>query len=165
MNKLGFSLVELLVVVALLGGLSVATSRIFFAQLKGSEKTQNSLDLRQAGDRALLAMKNKVRNAQEISGSCSANMSSLTIVSRDPAANSYTSGETITTAFNCGPQIIMSESGGATVNLTPNDINVNSCSFDCRQGAGSPQKVNLKFELGKNGDSLSFSSTVSLRNF
>jgi len=169
-NK-GFSLVELLVVVALLGGLAVATSRVFFANIRGSEKTQSLVELRQAGDQALLTMKKKIRNSREITSSCSSGMSFLTIRSRDPAVTGLASTASITTQFTCGDRIMMSEDTGADIPLTPDpvvtNIQVQSCSFSCVQAPGNPGKVAINFTLvtADSKEQLGFDTVVSLRNF
>lgn len=165
MNTRGFTLVELLVVIALLGGLSIATSRVFFSQLKGTEKTQNLLELRQAGDQALLTTKKKIRSAQSVSGSCTAGMSSITIASRAPTPGAYTDAATFETTFTCASVLTMSENAGSAVNLTPENMQLSVCSFDCVQNSGSPAKVTINFSLDKGDTTQDFSSTVSLRNF
>lgn len=159
--SLGFSLVELLVVVALLGGLAVATSRVFFANLRGSEKTQEIIQLRQAGDQALLTIKNTIRNAREVE--CGPGNTSIRVVRRDPSKTGLGSPQTITNTFTCFSTLQMSTDGG-TVDLTPANLELRSCSFSC---SGSPVNVAINFSLRdpETLRELNFSSTVSLRNF
>lgn len=175
--KKGFSLIELLVVMAILGGLAVAMSRIFFANLRGTEKTQRLLELRQAGDQAILLMKKKIRVSREVDASilnCSPGASGDTImtVSRDPEATSFASTATITTEFSCitddrgtpgdltddVDRLRMTEvqvSTGTTLvesDITPEYLTVVECStpdsiFTCEQAVGNPAKVTVDFTL------------------
>lgn len=173
-HKSAFSLIELLVVVALLGGLSVATSRIFFSQLKGTEKTQSLIELRQAGDQALLAIKNKIRNARRITPAvldCAALPSgasggSIEIQSRNPVATGFGAESSVATMFVCGSRIVMNEAG-VNKNLTPSSLTLSACSFSCSKVDGQPAVVTIDFTLldPLTSDSLDFSSTVTVRNY
>lgn len=165
MKNKGFSLIELVVVLALLGGLAVATSRIFFSQIRGAEKAQRLLQLRQSGDQAMLTMKKKIRNGREITSVCPGSGEEIEFTSRDPTVTGFASPAVISTKFSCGRPISMKEGDNPSTSLTPEALEVSSCSFECEQATGSPPKVTIEFTLDNGEDELQFKSTVSLRNY
>lgn len=155
MNKKGFTLIELIVVVAILGGLSVAVSRIFFSNIKGAQRAQNQLELRQAGDSAMLNISKRLRNARSIpSAQCLGTpTSSITFSARDPEAP-ISSEKTVDMTILCSE-------------IAEGSFNILNCGFTCQSVAGSPQRVDIYYALQdiKTSLTLEFNSTVTLRNY
>jgi len=171
MKNKAFSLVELLVVVAILGGLSVAVSRVFFSNLKGTDKTQRILELRQAGDGAMLRMKKKIKNARKVITDCpSGGFSSSQLQIEDAPEGGYTVSERTETIFSCNSQGLFMEEvgGGGSTALTPVTLYIADCNtvFTCEKPVGASARVSIDFTLTNDeGESQEFSSSVSLRNF
>lgn len=185
MRNQGFSFVELLIVVALFAGLMIAISRIFFANLSGTQKTQNLIEVQQSGERALLIMKRKLRNAREITGSsCSVGGTvSDTLTIKDPPVSG--SSEYTTTQFVCdndgistdGIKMAVTSYGGTNQPdnyLTSSNVTVSCGSlFTCTQPVGSPASININFSIAKGANSSDaqryvqkdFSAKVTLRNY
>ena len=129
---------ELVVVVAILGGLSVATSRIFFSSLDGTQRTQSIISVRQAGDSALLIITKRLRNTRAITSSCINDMNSITFISRDPAAIDLTSSDTISTTISCSDTSVTPNIDRILINIdgvasfaTPENMKIDNCHFDC----------------------------------
>ena len=65
--KKGFTLIELIVSIGILGLVVAAAVNMFFSTMKSSKKTDNLLALRQNGDYVLNTIKSRVYNADTIS--------------------------------------------------------------------------------------------------
>lgn len=66
-NSQGYTMIEILVVVGILGLIATMGSSMFFSILKGSAKTQILNQIKQSGDYALEVMERTVRGAASVS--------------------------------------------------------------------------------------------------
>ena len=168
MRNKAFTLIELVVVVAILGGLSVAISRIFFSNLKGAQTTQSLIELRQSGDSAMLNISKRLRNARGIPASeCTgASTSSITFTPRDPSVP-VSSGATVPVTISCDSSTIKVSVDGVESTIVAGNISMISCSFTCNQTPGSPPRVDISYTLNdiETSSTLDFNSTVTLRNY
>lgn len=158
-GRTGFTLIEILVVTALVSVVAATATQIFSQILRSNQKARAILEVKQVGDNALTVIANKIRNAKTISSVCDV-----------PASNTIT----IIDSNNTEIDIVCSSAGialgsesliGADLTLT----NYNSC-FRCYSYEGSPELVEVGFTLSKTGEAfedseLNFSTTVSLRNY
>lgn len=172
MKKNGFTLIEIIVVIGILGIILLMGSNLFFSILRSSTKTRILQLVKQNGDYAISVMGRMIRNARSVSG----NGSSITILNPDGK----------TTTFNCcgaSPNfLIASESGGLScenARLTSSEVKVNNCSiFTVTSGEPGvrPAVVKINFNLSQVSQaevtprpeeqaSVSFQTTVSLRNY
>ena len=171
-NQSGYSFVEILVTVALLGIIVVGFSRLFMASLIGEKKARNLEEVKQNGNYALTVMAEMIRNAQSVEN-CAGLASSLTILNQD--------GET--TDFICDNSSGTHQIASNSANLIANDqirIEDTDCNiFNCQLGDGKPDLVKINFTLSKGvagdpgdyaGDpreyvSQNFQTSVSLRSY
>ena len=164
-NKKGFTLVEMLVVIGVLAIIVVVGSTIFFNLLKGSTKTRTVNLIKQNGSYALTIMERMIRNGKIIQNSdgqiCESVMPKIKIENPD-------GGET---EFSCEGDRISSNSAS----LISNQVKVanGSCSFDCqRTSVFEPDVVTINFTLSQvqadvrpeEEASMVFKTTVVLRN-
>ena len=171
----GFTLVEILVVVGILGIIAVVASTIFFTTLRSAGKTKVLTTVKQNGDYALTVMERLIRDSQEVSSSCTSGMTSITVKRFD--------GSEITFSCDLTPDrsLIASSSGQR---LTSSDVKVDKCSFDCSCPAAYadctsqgtkfyPKTVTIKFTLSQVATTvrpeeeatIDFQTTVSTRNY
>ncbi|MBM3205689.1 type II secretion system protein [Candidatus Shapirobacteria bacterium] len=172
----GFTLVEILIVVGILGIIAAVGTNVFFTTFRGSTKTKVLTKVKQNGDYALSTMERLIRNAQEVvvdedaGDLCQANMSKIKIKKLD------------------GTEILFSCENIGTVNgfiasdaarLTSNEVKVDICSFSCTtKGLPGklefyPQAIEINFTLSQAAvanrpeeeATLNFNTTVSTRNF
>lgn len=168
MKKNGFTLIEIIVVVGILGIIMVMGSNLFFSILRGSTKTKTLQLVKQNGDYAISVMGRMIRNARSVSGS----ESSITIVNPDG----------MPTAFSCGdidiPPDGNAEIASNSARLISNEVKVSSnCSnvFSVTTGevGARPNVVTINFTLSQAGvttrleeqASVNFQTTISLRNY
>lgn len=179
----GFTLVELLVSLSILAILSTAVVSSFVTTLGRSAKVKVLKDVETDGKYAIRVMERMIRAAEEIEGSCEANMSSLTIKNTDGGI----------TEFNCnslisGRRCLASNSANpanAACLISPgSQVAIEEgrrvCRFDCSQGeaegsttVGNPVRVGIDFKLKQSGTTtrveeeavLNFETTVTLRNY
>jgi len=169
--KKGLTLMEMIVVVAILGGLSVAVSRIFFANLQGTERAQTLLELRQAGDSTMLNITKRLRNARRLTSACDGTPSlAVSFASRDPNV-AVSSGATQPTTISCigdaGIDYIALSVDGVESYITSSNTTVTGCEFLCRDVPGSPPRIDIEYTLQdiSSGETVDFNSTVTLRNY
>lgn len=163
----GFSLIELLIVVALLGLIMVGVSQLLATLLSGTTKATASQQVKESGQFALGVMERTVRRARRVTA-CSG--STLTVDVPDAAG-------TITTyAFQqSGWQLTQRINAGSTVALvsTP-DVDVDAFACTLTPGTvNTPSIVRLELTLSKSASgatdlrilSQRFETTVSLRTY
>lgn len=157
--KKGFTLIEIIVVVGILGIVTVMGTNLFFSILRGSTKTKILQLVKQNGDYAITVMGRMIRNARSVSGGGS----SITILNSDG----------MTTIFSCGENRIASN--GAS--LVSSEVKVEDCSavFTVTPGEAGikPAVVKINFNLSQAAvatrleeqASVNFQTTVSSRNY
>lgn len=182
MKNKGFTLVELLVIVALVGLIGVITTQVFIIGFKSQGKGEITKEVKQNGDYALSVIETMVRNAADFAPNqvCNQGTTTLSVVNPDG----------YTTIFDCTPpsQNIASVSALPTTTpaltptgivLTSGKVVVSSCSFRvvCPTPALSPKYVFVDFTvsqgvvagqptpLAQNTASLEYQGTFSLGNY
>ena len=183
-NCLGFTLVETMVVVALLSVVGVMAVEIFFTSLRGGTKAETLKEVKQNGDYAISVMERMIRNAQEVTSpnptDCDGSQF-LEITIRNPDFGK--------TTFSCGNQIaLISATPYSPLPLTPtptpvetyltsSELYVRDCYFICNNPGSTPENVTIHFVLSETGAatptparpeeraSVTFETTISLRNY
>jgi len=166
-RRSGFTLIEIIVVVGILGIIMIMGSNLFFSILRGSTKTKILQLVKQNGDYAISVMGRMIRNARSVSGSGS----SITIVNPDG----------MPTTFSCGdidiPLDGKAEIASNGARLISNEVKVENCSgiFSVTPGevGVSPAAVTINFNLSQAAvttrleerASVNFRTTISLRNY
>jgi len=161
----GFTLIEILVVVFLLGIVVVIGSSLFFSILKGASKAEIEKEVKQNGDYAMSVMERMIRNAQKIDECASGN--SITITSQDGNQTEFKC------LFEDGVGKIASGSGRLTgKNVTLGTSCPGSLVFTCDLSK-TPPVVNISFDLSQKETTarpeekaqIHFQTTVSLRTY
>lgn len=167
-SQAGFTFIELLIsmmIIMLIGSIILV---VFFSALRGTNRSQSIITLRQNGNYALSQMTKDIRQAASISNEADCTESetdSITIVS----ATDYRE-----TTYQCSEESIASVSASQTYYLLDSSdaTTVSSCAFSCgRQEATELPFVKIRFTLttpqsdvSHTVDPFTFSSTVTLRN-
>lgn len=169
----GFSMIELLVVVALIGMIGAITTQVFILALQTQGKSEIIKEVKQNGDYALSVMESMVRNSSDIlSISCNETSSQLTIQNPDG----------FNTVFDCTGSNISSISGSENADPTPTGapltnsrVKVSSCTYRviCPTPPINPKYVYIEYTVSQAGagtgpkdtSSLNYQTTISLRNY
>ncbi len=154
----GFTLIEMIVVVSILGLIAVITSGFLLVSLTATSKAEVVKEVRQNGNYALSVMEGMILNSRGVG--CSS-----------PDRISVTDANGNLTTFRCQDNKISSVSA-QTVYLTSPNVTVSNCQFTCGDNPGLPIKVHLKFTVQKGGGdarpaekaSLDFETEVMPRN-
>jgi len=182
-NCRGFTLLEIIVSVGILAGISLVVVQAFITTTRTNTKTEILKEVKQNGDYAIEIMSRMIRNARNIvSSPCSAGgdaSGDITITNRDSR----------TTTFRCvvdagnGVIRIASSSGTTDEFLTNNTVtlfdnvaqapgcNINALQFTCLAVAGVPSSIKIEFTLAQKGTSpdqvdkakISFQTSAQLR--
>lgn len=166
MKKSGFTLIEIMIVVGILGIIAVVGSGVFFSILRGSTKTKTLQMVKQNGGYAISVMERMIRNARALtSPTADSTVSSITIKNPD-------SGQT---TFSCEGTPAKIASNGAF--LLSNEVKVSNCNniFEVKVGQPGirPAVVKINFKLSPAGTpsrpeeqaEVNFQTTVTLRNY
>jgi len=172
-KKTGFTIVEMMIAVTILGIITTVGSNLFFTVLRGSTKAKVLQAVKQNGGYSLSVMESMIRNARRIESYPTAT-DFLTILNPDGG---------VTTFHCCGTTpnfLIASESGSlacAAARLTSDEVKVNNCAnfFTVTAGLAGvrPDLVAIQFTLSQAGlstrpeeqASIDFQATVGLRNY
>ncbi|MGI5826137.1 MAG: type II secretion system protein [Patescibacteria group bacterium] len=147
----GFTLIEMLIVVSLIGLVSVTASGFLIVSLMASSKAIVMKEVRQSGNHALSVMEGLIFTSTSVG--CTA---PDTINVKDKDGN--------IASFLC--QVdgkISSASAASTVNLTSSNIRVATCDFYCIVTPGLPTKVHIGYTLEKGDASLKANERASLQ--
>lgn len=157
-KKQGFTLIEVLMIVFIMGIVAVIGGNMLFSIMKGTSKAEITKEVKQNGDYAMAVMERLVRSAQNCSSA-----GGVTITNPDGR----------TTRFFCeavsGVTRIASNSG---VFLTGDNVTASNCIFSC-DSTKTPPIVSISFDLSQKGTDLRpeekaqihFQRTVSLRTY
>jgi len=161
-NKSGFSLIELIVVIGLLSLLTLAISSIMLTSVMTSARIRTATKVKQAGNYAIGQLQGLLRNAKLVTSCDSAN-NTITIVNPDGGTT-----QILAELDDQGVTRIASNSG---VYLTPVSINANTFSLICDPSDTEPTLVKLAFDLqdtqtakATQNPILHFETSTNLRN-
>lgn len=168
----GFSLIELLIAVALTATVGFVVSTSFFNIMRGATKTEIIKEVKQNGEYALAVIERSVRGSQDIVSTCDGVPTSELTVQQFSGATT-----TFSCVFDSGSARIATQSAGITNYLTSDTVSLGqSCpgtlQFTCTSGADGSTTVAIGYTLQqKNANatvrdraSASFQTAVTLRN-
>jgi prepilin-type N-terminal cleavage/methylation domain-containing protein len=160
--KKGVSLIEMLVVVAIFAVLGILISRVILTTLRGSNKSNSLVKVRENLDYALAVMERQIRNADSVT----------TCPNPDHSRIDYRDGRGTATFFSCaniGPAGYVA-SGSAR--LTSSEIGITSCSFSCTPAVGRvPPSVTINLigedpnSPGVEGAQVTVTTSIFLRTY
>lgn len=157
-NVEGFTLIEIMVVVAIFTLFSVSLIGILLATIRGGNKAQLTQSLHQEGDAALMTMARVIRQGE-----------SVTCASGQATVESSDGGSTIF-------ELVLDESvnkiaSNSSQFLTSSKATVSNLSFTCYVNDSGKTTVTLKFTLAAASGvqvqekfTQDFATSVSLRN-
>lgn len=161
----GFTLIEILVVVAIFSFLGILITRSVLLTIGGSKKSEAIVKVKENLDYATGVIERQIRNADSIPQCPNSNPAILNYIDQDGNAGSFSC---LTDANGNG----YIASGSAQLPLTASDINVTACYLSCNvSGSTSPPTVTINLEAVEasasaiqNAD-VTVSTQVSLRNY
>jgi len=166
----GFTLVELLAVIAITGVVGTLMFGILFTTLRGANKSESLGAIQQNGDAALSQMTRMVRFASELNdpAGCYTGPTPTPIVQTSITIRNVDNGSS---TFSCDLIAGTMASNGASM-LDTTSIAVTACSFTCLQNTPNDfPTIMISFTLNKKNNTLvenkapqTFTSNVTLRN-
>lgn len=156
-NKFGFSLIEMLIVISVLGLFSLIGSNLLFGTLFGSSKSEVLKEVRQNGEYALRVMEETIKT-------------SVGLISCSPSSVVVKGKNNLRTNFSLKEGRIASNSSY----LTNNKVKIENFEFDCSEvKPGLPPKIGISFVVSQAQKTnrpekkarMSFSSWVTMRNY
>lgn len=184
----GFTLIEILVVVTIIGLLSLFFTNIFFSTLKGGSKSALLTEVKQDGDYAIRTMEIMIRNASSLNcnipeGACltpPCTVSEIAIINQDGGQTNFScyqdSMNNIEKIASNAGQLNGGFLTGNSVTLDQNaalDCDFSELQFLCDFPAGRPPNVTINYTLRQKGPTgrpeeqatVSFRNKISLRTY
>jgi prepilin-type N-terminal cleavage/methylation domain-containing protein len=126
----GVSFIEILIVVAIFSILGVLVGRIILTTLRGSNRSDSLVKVRENLDYSLAVMERQIRNSEGVSP----------CPNPDTSRVDFRNEEGLVTSFSCvgvggGSGYIASGSA----RLTSEEVDINACSFSCSPASGNVQ--------------------------
>ncbi len=175
MNR-GFTVIELLVAVAIISGLGTILAQSFFTTTRSNTKVEKLTDVKQNGEYAIAVLERMIRNARTITASCTSGGTQAS-----PSA-AIVSPDGLTTTFQCALDgsvtrvASVSSVGteyltGSGVTLGGTSCDTDSLNFYCTSIADTPRSVRVTFQLSQKGTpvdqfekaSTTFQTSIGLR--
>ncbi|OGG11488.1 hypothetical protein A2Z00_03515 [Candidatus Gottesmanbacteria bacterium RBG_13_45_10] len=177
----GFTLLETLITVGIIGMVGVLISQVFFTTTRTNTKTELVKDVKQNGDFALESMQRTIRNSLAIQTTCSPapGTTSSSIDVQNPDGTMTTFGCAFDTSANATRIVATTSAGLQYLTSTNVSLGGTSCSdpnntlaFVCTSYPDQPSSVDIQFRLSQKGTpvdqyavtSISFETTVVPRN-
>lgn len=139
MNKKGFTLIEMLVVISLIGLIAVTASGFLIVSLMSSAKANVTKEIRQTGNYALSVMEGLILTSTSV-GCTSPNYVHVKDINGNLATFECRDGGSISSS---------SATITTPVNLISTNVTVSGCNFNCSTQPGLPTKVHLEYTLNK----------------
>lgn len=165
-DKSGFSLIEILVVLAIFSILAIVVTQGIFVTLRSARKSETTSRVKENLAYATAVMERQLHNASEVTP----------CPNTSPTRLDYKDEDGKTSYFSCqsvGPSGYVA-SGSASIRLTSDSVSVTSCSFACATpapGVDSPPSVDINITasdavtLGVEGAQVTTSTKVFLRSY
>lgn len=168
----GFTLLEILVSIGVIAVIGTLITQIFFSITRSNVKGEILKEVKQSGEFALQIMERVIRNARNITSTCTPigyASGSISLTNPDGSSTTLSSG------LDGTVMRISSTTGVTTQYLTSNTITLGAVStlqFICTSTADTPSSVKISFSLAQKGTpvdqfekaSAQFQTTVNLRN-
>ena len=171
MKQLGFTLIELMVAVSIIGVVLLAVTQMLVQSLVGAAKAEAITRVKNNGDTALVAMERAIREGQELD--ITPNQFDCTVAAGKPRVQFMNvAGNRVVIQENSGRLSITEGSNSRYITETDVIIEPGTLKFRCVDEANSRRdKVRISFELSFNGGarasrnvSTNFYTSVMMRN-
>lgn len=135
----GFTLIEMIVVITLLGLVSVIASGFLLTSMIAGSKAEITKEVRQSGAYALSVMEGLIINAATVT--CSDDFKTITTIDLNGYQNLFVCDE------NAGK--IASNTATLQTDLTNTNVKISTCQFQCSGGSGKPTQVDIQFRVSQ----------------
>ncbi len=175
--KQGFTLLELLVSVTIIAGLSILIVQSFFTTTRSSTKTGLLTEIKQIGDFSLNRMASMIRDSASVTSTCAAagtTATSISIKNQDGGITTFGCVEDsgITRIASSSGIVDYLSSSNVTLGGSSCTDGSMSLQFTCASTANVGTRVTIVFSLFQKGTPIalfergqaSFQTTVTIRN-
>ena len=135
--KKGVSLIEILIVVTIFAVLGLLVSRVILTTLRGSNRSDSLVKVRDNLDYALSVMERQLRNAESVSP----------CPNPDTTRIDFKDSDGISAYFACTNVGSAGYVASGSARLTSDQVSIIACSLTCSPAAGrAPPSVNISLE-------------------
>lgn len=160
----GFSLLEVLVVLAVFSLLAIVSTTVILLSVRGTKKSDTSSRVRQNVDHAISVIERQIRNATSVASCPNA----------DPNVLSYFDQDGNPTSFTCFANPVDGYIASGSAKITADEVIIDYCSITCVPAAGgesSPPYVDIsinardKSTTGAESSAFSAQTQIYLRTY
>lgn len=167
----GFTIIEIIVAVGILGIIAALGTNMFLTIMRGSTKSKNLTTVKQNGEYALSVMERMIRNSSDVITNsdgdiCESGMTKIKIINSNKEETEFSFMDL------GGSSYIASNSS----RITSDQVLVTNGVFDCDDSVGdfNPKTVVIDFTLDQNTSpaprveeevNINFKTTVTTRNY
>lgn len=155
----GFTLVELLAVIAVLGVVGSVIFGVLLTTLRGSNRSDSLAVVSQNGNVAMNQMVRMIQFAKkiEVPTTCYIDDTETSVATSSVTIRNYDDG---LTEFSCANETLSSNSASL---IDTNQVEISSCQFTCTQESTyDVPSIHILFTASKKGDGQLFENTASL---
>jgi prepilin-type N-terminal cleavage/methylation domain-containing protein len=148
-SYLGYSLIEILVVIGIFAILSVVATQTVLISLRGAKKSESIVNVKEELDYAAEVVSRQLQNAQAITNPSSCDgeeVPSITYRSQYQSLGNFTCLDV------GGDSYVASSSGGINYRLTSTKVKITTCSFSCTT---TGEKTSIVFDVSGNAKEVS----------
>ncbi len=154
--KRGFTLIEIMVTIGVLGMLFAAATGLFFRVFRTGGQTGSVIDIEKNAQATLNVIDRFIKNAKSVDTSCPGSGGTLTLTNTDGYQTTFT---TVTD----GNEVARVASNGAYISSP--EVNVDDLNFVCSQSGGPEQvDVSITFSYVSTGVAVTGSQTHTLKS-
>ncbi len=168
-HSYGFSLIEMMITIVIVGIISTVLSAALFGLLHGASKADIIKEIKQNGDYTVAVMEIKIRNSLDVSTCTGVASNQLTILNSDNTQSTFQCNST---------SLAIEENISGTIRvLTNSAVAVPACdtaniAFTCTSSTTGAKAISIAFNLKEAGTNKTaaetsfqlFKTQVSLRN-
>jgi prepilin-type N-terminal cleavage/methylation domain-containing protein len=162
--NLGFTLIEMLVVISIFAILGILITRSVLLTLGGAKKSESLVNVRENLNYSVGVIERQLRNANSIIDCTNENTSVI----------SYTDQLGNPASFSCNEVGVAGQVGyiaSGSSQLSGSGVNITGCTFTCKVNAGSPSSISVDLSAkdasasGVENSVVTSSTQIQLRNY
>ena len=165
-NNHGFTLIETLVAIVIIGILGSSASVTLFSLLRGASKADIIKEVKQNGDYAITVMEIKIRNSQNVPICTGVASNQLTITNIDNTTSVFQCDATTNVLKEVinGTTTKVLTSATVSIPASPTPCDTSNVSFTCTPTSTGAKIVSIVFNLSQSSSNATVAETSS-QNF
>lgn len=134
----GFTLIEILMTITVLGVLFATSVALFFQVFRSSGKSSSVVDVEQNAQLSMSIMDRLIKNAQSVDSGCPGSGNAITITNRDGQQTTFS---VIVDADG------VSRLASNSAEISTPEVEITNLTFDCLKTEGVPEQIEISMTI------------------